>query len=128
MEEPLQEVRDTTVNQGNTSQTTHEVFEPGRRRSRGQMIASRIIWYVAGVLLAVLGLRFMLALLGANPANGFANLVYSVSYPFVEPFFNLFGYSIHYGASSFETFTLVAMVIYGLIAFGLARLVTITRD
>lgn len=128
MEEPLQEVRETTTRSGNTTQTTHEVYEPGRARSRGQVIAARVIWYIAGVLLAVLALRFIFALLGANPSNAFANFIYNLSQPFVSPFFSLFGYSIHYGVARFETFTLVAMIIYALIAFGLARLVTITRD
>lgn len=127
-EEPLQEVRDTTSRSGNTTQTTHEVYEPGRRRSHGQIVVARIIWWIAGVLLAILALRFIFALLGANQANAFAHFIYSVSYPFVEPFFSLFGYTIHYGVSTFETFTLVAMVIYALIAFALARLVTITRE
>lgn len=128
MEEPLQEVRETTTRSGNTTQTTHEVYEPGRGRSKGQIVAARVIWYVAGVILAILALRFVFALLGANPANAFANLIYSLSQPLVAPFFSLFGYSIHYGVARFETFTLVAMAIYALIAFGLARLVTITRD
>ncbi|TAN19975.1 MAG: YggT family protein [Actinomycetota bacterium] len=128
MEEPLQEVRETTTRAGNTTQTTQEVYEPGRRRGKGQIVAARIIWWLAGVLLAILALRFIFTLLGANPANAFANFIYSVSYPFVSPFFNLFGYSFHYGVSHLEIFTLVAMVIYALIAWGLARLVTITRD
>ena len=128
MEEPLQEVRETTAHVGNTTQTTQEVYEPSRNRGKGQTVAARVIWWVAGVLLALLALRFIFALLGANPSNPFANFIYSVSHPFVSPFFTLFGYSIQYGVSHLETFTLVAMVIYALIAFGLARLVTITKD
>jgi hypothetical protein len=127
MEEPLQEVHETVTQTGNSTQKTQEVFEPKRQSMRSQTVISRVIWYVAGVLLVILGLRFILALLGANPSNGFANFIYSVSHPFVSPFFTLFGYSIHYGVSQFEVFTLVAMVIYALIAYGLSKLVTITR-
>lgn len=128
MEEPLQEVRETTIHSGNVTQKTQEVFEPGRNHIHAQTVISRSIWYVAGVLLVLLGLRFVFTLLGANPSNGFAKFIYSVSHPFVAPFFSLFGYSIHYGVSHFEIFTLVAMVIYGLVAYGLVKLVTITRD
>jgi hypothetical protein len=127
MEEPLQEVHETITQTGNTTQKTQAVFEPKRQGIRTQTVISRVIWYVAGVLLVLLGLRFVFALLGANPSNGFANFIYSASHPFVSPFFTLFGYSIHYGVSRFEIFTLVAMAIYALIAYGLSKLVTITR-
>jgi YggT family protein len=100
-----------------------EVVEQAHR----QTVAARIIWYVAGILLTLLAFRFVLALLGANPNNGFANFIYSASHPFVAPFFSLFGYNLQYGVSRFETFTLVAMAVYALIAYGLVRLVTINR-
>ncbi len=85
-------------------------------------LASRIIWMIAGILLTLLTFRFVLALLGANPSNGFANFIYSASHPFVAPFFSLFGYNLHYGISRFETFTLVAMAVYAIVAFGLVRI------
>jgi len=90
-------------------------------------VAARAIWYVAGVLLVLLAFRFVLALLGANPSNGFANFIYNVSHPFVAPFFSLFGYNLRYGVSHFETYTLVAMAVYLVIAFGLTRLVTLAQ-
>jgi len=91
-------------------------------------LAARIIWYVAGVLLVLLAFRFALALLGANPANQFANFIYSASHPFVAPFFSLFGYNLQYGVSRFETYTIVAMLVYAVIAWGLAKLSTLKRD
>lgn len=100
---------------------------PDAETAHRQYTAARIVWYVAGVILALLALRFLLALLGANPANAFANFIYSVSYPFVAPFFGLFSYRLAYGVSRFEIYTLVAMVIYALIAWGIARLITINR-
>lgn len=88
-------------------------------------LATRIIWYVTGVLLTLLAFRFVLVLLGANPANGFADFIYTISHPFAAPFFGLFGYSLHYGVSRVELSTLVAIAVYALIAFGLSRLFTI---
>ena len=97
------------------------------RQSSGQRVAARAIRYVDRVLLVLLAFRFILALLGANPLNAFAHLIYSWSLPFVSPFFTLFGYNVMYGISRFELFTLVAMAVYWLIGEGLVRLVTITR-
>jgi len=99
-----------------------------REESRAASYASRLIWYAAGVLLTLLGFRFALALLGANPASPFADFIYTMSHPFVAPFFSLFGYDLKYGVSRFESFTLVAMVVYTLVAFGIARLFTLKRD
>lgn len=58
-----------------------------------QLTINNVVWYIAGLLEALLALRFILALLGANPANMFASLVYGISYPFVAPFFSLFNYN-----------------------------------
>lgn len=121
--------RVTTVTQpGATAEPVNrEVREERVAREPRENTVARIIWFVAGVLLVLLAFRFVFALLGANPNNGFANFIYSVSHPFVSPFFNLFGYNIQNGVSRFEIFTLVAMAIYALVAWGLARLATINR-
>jgi cation transport ATPase len=90
-------------------------------------LATRIVWYIAGVLLVLLAFRFVFALLGANTANGFANFVYTVSYPFVAPFFGILGYTRRYGVSRVELSTLVAMAVYALIAYGITKLITIKQ-
>jgi hypothetical protein len=97
--------------------------EPVRKvQPAGTTIAQRIVWYVAGILLVLLAFRFVLALLGANPGNGFANFIYSTSHPFVAPFFSLFNFNQTLGTGRFELYTLIAMAVYAVIAWGLARL------
>lgn len=94
----------------------------------GINIISRIIWFVAGIILLLLAFRFVLALLGANTTNSFAQFIYNTSHPFVAPFFNLFNYnSIQYGVSRFEIYTLIAMAVYAAIAWVLAALANIGR-
>lgn len=90
-------------------------------------IAEQLIYLIGGILLTLLGLRFILALLGANAANPFAHFIYSVTHPFVAPFFGLFSYREQFGVSRFEFETLIAMVVYALIMAVLARLVTLGR-
>jgi len=99
-----------------------------RDDSRPASYAARVVWYAAGVLLTLLAFRFILALLGANPGNAFADFIYTTSHPFVAPFFSLFGYDLRYGVSRFESYTLVAMAVYALVAFGISRLFTLKRD
>jgi uncharacterized protein YggT (Ycf19 family) len=93
----------------------------------GSSTAARIVWFVAGVVLTLLAFRFVLILLGAVSSNPFAHFIYSVSYPFAAPFFGLFGYELRYGVSRLEISTLVAMAVYALVAYGIARLVTIRQ-
>jgi uncharacterized protein YggT (Ycf19 family) len=108
--------------------TTDPVAQPAPVvRGNGRDTAVRVVWFIAGVLLVLLAFRFVLALVGANPANGFADFIYSTSHPFVSPFFSLFSYHLQYGVSRFETFTLVAMAVYAVVAFGITRLMTIDR-
>jgi len=87
--------------------------------------ASRLIWLIAGIIVTLLAFRFVFILLGANPSNGFANFIYTVSYPFAAPFFGLFSYHSQYGIARFETASLIGIVVYSLIAYGLARLFTL---
>lgn len=127
MAEKVEKIRETRDTEGNV-QRTRIVRDDSVNQDHKQNVAARVIWMVAGVILVLLGFRFLLSLLGANTTNGFANFVYSASHPFVSPFFNLFSYnSYSYGVSRFEVYTLVAMLIYLVIAWGLARLVTINR-
>ncbi len=119
----------TPINDGAATgvQTTREVEDPVAERDHSKDVATRVIWYITGVILVLLAARFVLALLGANPANGLANFVYSVTQPMVSPFFNLFNYNFTNGGSRFESFTLVAMAVYALIAYGIAKLFTLNR-
>jgi len=128
MDEPVQRIRQTTVNDGNTQQVTRDVIEPNETVNRKQNLAARIVGYTTMVLITLLGVRFILALLGANPNNAFADFILTISRPFVAPFFSLFNYSLDNGVARFEVFTLVAIAIYGLVGYGIAKLVTISQD
>lgn len=122
------EVRQTSVRDGDAVETVREARDPVVEREHKSNVAERAVWLVAGMLLSLLGVRFVLAVLGANPANGFVNFIYDVTHPFVSPFFNMFSYDVvAAGDSRVEIFTLVAMLIYALIAWGIAKALTIRR-
>lgn len=100
-----------------------EPVSPGAEH--GMNVAARIVYLLGGILLALLAIRFLLMLLGADKANGFANFIYSVSHPFVAPFFGLFNYQEQFGVHRFEYETIVAFVVYAIVIWILARLVTL---
>lgn len=82
---------------------------------------TQIVWYVLGLLEAVLALRFLFKLLGANAASGFVNFIYDLTYPFVVPFNSVFRTQRVEG-NIFEWTTLLAMVIYWLVAWAIVKL------
>lgn len=129
MAEHVKRVQRTTSPNGDVTETTRETtgHTAATAGHSAQNLLTNIIWFVCGVLLVLLAFRFILALLGANPGNWFANFIYTVSHPFVAPFFGLFSYNYHYGISRFEVYTLVAMVVYAVIAWILSALVNIDR-
>ncbi len=128
MAERIQETRETVVrdNDGASARRVTTVEEP-EVREPGRNTAARVVWYIAGVLLALLAIRFVLSLLGANQGNPFASFIYAVTYPFVAPFFGLFGYTMRYGVVRLEVETLVAMAVYALVAWGIVKLMDLPR-
>ncbi len=81
----------------------------------------QIIWYVLGIIELLLAFRFVLKLLGANPEAGFSAFVYGVTYILASPFLTVFKASSAAG-SVFEWTTLLAMLVYWILAFGLVNL------
>ena len=84
----------------------------------------RLVWFLAGVLLVDLGLRFLFKLTGANAGSGFVSFVYGSTDPFVAPFNGIFGNAAS-GGAVFEPATIVAMIVYALVAWGIAALLGI---
>jgi hypothetical protein len=110
--------------------TTEEPAVTDRRvvhedRPSGSVVAERVVWYITGVIIALLALRLILQLLGANQGNAFVDLVYGLSGVFAAPFFGMFSYEPSYGVSFFEVSTFVAILIYALLGWGIARLFTL---
>jgi uncharacterized protein YggT (Ycf19 family) len=70
------------------SKAVNEVVDTEREveRSRGLARVSQIVDYLFFVLYALLGLRFLLALLAARSTAGFVQFIVTVTNPFYEPF------------------------------------------
>ena len=89
------------------------------------VVAKRVVYYITGVIIAFLVLRLLLLLMAANQGNGFVDFVYAVSGIFAAPFFGIFNYTPAYGQSVFEVSTVVAIVIYALLGWGIGKLFTL---
>ncbi len=87
---------------------------------------TQIVWYLLGILEILLAFRFILKLLGANAAAGFTSFIYGATYIFTAPFLSVFRMT-QVSGSIFEWTTLLAMLVYWLIAFGIIRLLLIGK-
>lgn len=85
---------------------------------------TQFIWLLFGALEALIGLRVILMLIGANPANPFAALVYQLSELFLWPFRNLI-VNPAFGNNVLEITSLIAMIVYPLIGWAIVRLIRV---
>ena len=83
--------------------------------------STQIVWYVLGLVEVLLAFRFVLKLLGANPAAGFTYFIYSITYPLAAPFLAVFR-TTRVSGSIFEWTTLLAVLVYWAVAMGLIRI------
>jgi hypothetical protein len=74
----------------------------------------------------LLAFRFVLKLLGANASAGFTNFIYGVTYIFSAPFLSVFHVTQIEG-SVFEWTTLLAMLVYWIVALGIIKLLLIGK-
>ena len=79
------------------------------------------IYILFGFVEALLAIRFVLRLLGANAEAGFAQLIYGITAPQVAPFQGLFG-TVQSDASVLESASLVALIVYALVAWLIVKL------
>jgi YggT family protein len=82
----------------------------------------QLIWLVFGCIEGLIAVRIVLRLIGANPQNGFAHLIYSVSAVFLDPFFTLTA-SPAAGRIVLEIPSLIAIAVYALLAWAIVRIV-----
>lgn len=107
---------------GNQVENHAEVYEnENLRRANLRYWITRIIYFVLAVLEVLLLLRFLFRLLGANQGSSFVMFLYNLTHVFVGPFNGIFNDQA-LGQSVFEFSTIVAMIVYALIAWGIVSL------
>src|SRR5579863_1223454 len=104
-----------------TDRTQTSITDPYAGRRATSMKLSGGIYLIFGVIEALLAIRFVLKALGANADAGFAQLIYSLTGPLVAPFVGLFGTPRAATGAVLEVHTLVALVIYALVAWLVVR-------
>ena len=102
--------------------------EPSKRDATSYQTAGYLVYFVFGLLEILLAFRFVFKLLGANPSTGFVDFIYNLSAIFVAPFVGIFNTSLAKGdvtTSIFEPATLVALIVYAVLAWGIVTLIRV---
>jgi len=99
------EVRETNEQIGDTNVQRQSVAK--KTEVSGVVIAQRVVYYIGGLIIALVFVRLLLQLLGANQGSDFVGFMYGLSGIFVAPFYGIF--------------------VYGLLTVGIAKLLTISR-
>lgn len=87
----------------------------------------QVVWYSLYIIEGLLVIRFLLKLLGANAGAAFTDLVYTLSGIFAWPFVAVFQNTAVSG-SVFEWTTLLAMLVYWLLATAIVKLFVMSKS
>jgi hypothetical protein len=96
--------------------------EPGRDQRVATFKVTQLIWLALGLLEAALALRVVFKLIAVNASNAFAAFLYAVTDLFVAPFASLTG-APSAGGMVLEISSVIAMIVYLMIAWALERIV-----
>ncbi len=132
---PLQEretIEETEVSSPTTNQVVRwtqvvtpevETGSPQKNYQTKKVIfrSYQVIWYILGVIEILLAFRVVLKFLGANAEAGFTSFIYAISSPFAVPFAGILGIT-GFSDMVFEWSTLIAMLVYAVIAYGIVTL------
>lgn len=87
-----------------------------------------VLYFIYGLLVALLAFRFVFKLTGASRASGFVEFIYSITNVLVMPFEGIFRRVTTEGVETtavFEASTLIAILVYGLVTWGFVQLIRI---
>lgn len=101
--------------------------DPAYRRALAFRKISNVVWSITGLIEALIGLRVLLKLIDANPANGFVDFIYGLSDVFVRPFMGIVSDPASEG-NILEVNSLIAMVVYLIVAWAILKLVWLIYD
>ena len=97
------------------------------RRSTANWITG-LIYFLFGLIEIAIALRILLKLLAADPNAGFSRFIYGVTGPFVAPFAGIVGEPAASNGSVFELSSVLALIIYLLLSWIVAKLVQLLID
>lgn len=105
--------------------TTPMVSTPVRTGATNKETTEYLVYFLFGLLDVLLTIRLLLKLTGASTASAFVRLIYGITGLFTLPFQGIFRQA--YSSNSvLEPSTIVALIVYILLAWGIVKLLRIS--
>ena len=99
------------------------IRDAGLERRQTINRVSQLIWLFFGVIIGLIAIRVVLRLIVANPANTFADVIYSVTNIFLWPFFGLTSTPTTTDGMALEISSLIAIIVYALAGWVVVTLI-----
>jgi len=112
---------------GGIERREHIIEDKAAERRQVVNKLSQVVWLVTGIVEGLIALRFFLKLITANPQSPFAQLIYNLTYLFLWPFLDLTA-TPSAGGMVLEISSLIAMLVYALLASGVVALIQLFAD
>ena len=100
----------------------------GTKTNDNNLRLRNIVYYILGIFEVIFSFRLIFKLLGANPDSAFVSFIYTISGAFLTPFISIFRTAVTKGIetkSVLEPATIIGMIVYALIAYGIVKLIKI---
>ena len=98
------------------------VEDNATERYVGMQRITQFIWLMFGVIIGLIAIRVVLMLIAANPASGFASLVYGVTDIFLWPFMGL-TVTPSVSGMTLDIPAIIGMLVYFLVGWLVVRLI-----
>lgn len=111
-----------------TETVREENAEPVEDKATSFQTVEYLVYFLFGALEILLAFRLVLKLAGASVSSGFVGFIYGLTGIFTLPFKGIFrsGYTEGIETTAvFEPATLVAIIVYAVVAWGIVKLVQI---
>jgi len=123
-------IKETVTTEGNDSNSTVKpvVSTPVTVEATNSQTIEYLIYFFFGALEILLAFRLVLKLMGASVSSAFVGLIYGITGLFILPFEGIFHRAVTQGietTSVLEPSTLVAIIVYVVLAWGIVKLIRI---
>jgi hypothetical protein len=123
-------IKETVTTEGNNDNTVVKpvVVAPAKVLATNSQTIEYLVYFFFGALEILLAFRLILKLMGANILSAFVAFIYGITGLFILPFEGIFHRVVAQGvetASVLEPSTLVAIIVYAVLAWGIIKLIRI---
>jgi hypothetical protein len=120
-------IKETVTTGGDGAKTM--IITPEKNDATASQKSEYYVYYLLGAVEILLAFRLVLKLMGASLSSGFVQLIYSLTGVFVLPFEGIFRKGFAQGietTSVIEPATVVALIVYAVLAWGIVKLIQIS--